>query len=485
MDKDAADSERLGDALRRLAPALEQFNRFEGPDQSALNKDRWLPHLDTALPEQGEGLDAVVDALTTWAVPNGLRMGAPGFSGWITSQPTTSGAVAALAQSVAGPQRFFFHPFNVLEAVGLRWVAQMLGIPPDLQGVFTSGGSVASIVGLGAARQRAFERLGIDSAATGVPGQYECAIYASSEVHHVNSRAAAVLGLGRDSVVAIDCDDQQRIDLAALTAALDRGARDGIVPIAIIATAGTVNTGAVDPIPEMAAIAAERDIWFHVDGAYGLFARLDDRVTHLFDGMDRADSLAVDPHKWMATPMGCGIAYVRDAELLYRTFTLEPAAYLEGAVLDTTEEVKSPWDVFAGEHHHLSVEQSAPPRGVQVWAVLKEIGVVGLRARVRRHLDYARRVAEKVRADDRLQLLSEPTLSICCFRYFREGLEDVRLDAMNDEILRRLHRETGFIPSATQVDGRFGVRPCFIIPRTTQAEVDGLVDAVVEIGSNL
>src|SRR3989337_2072691 len=144
MDKDAADSERLGDALRRLGPALEQFNRFEGPDQSALNKDRWLPHLDTPLPERGEGLDAVVDALTTWAVPNGLRMGAPGFSGWVTSQPTTSGAVAALAQSVAGPQRFFFHPFNVLEAVGLRWVAQMLGIPPDLQGVFTSGGSVAS-----------------------------------------------------------------------------------------------------------------------------------------------------------------------------------------------------------------------------------------------------------------------------------------------------------------------------------------------------
>ena len=177
--------------------------------------------------------------------------------------------------------------------------------------------------------------------------------------------------------------------------------------------------------------------------------------------------------------------YVRGRDLLHRTFTLEPAAYLEGAVGDATKEVQSPWDVFAGEHHHLSVEQSAPPRGVQVWAVLKEIGVEGMRRRVARHLDYARRVADRARASDRLELLDEPTLSICCFRYVKPNLDDGRLDVLNDEIVRRLHREGRWVPSATRVHGKFAIRPCYINPRTTEAEVDGLVDAVVEIGDSL
>ncbi|MGH2700006.1 MAG: pyridoxal phosphate-dependent decarboxylase family protein [Actinomycetota bacterium] len=485
MPEDAADNARLGEALRRLIPALEEFNRFEGPDPTVTHKDRWLSAIDTPLPQLGQGLDAVVETLATSVVPYGLRMGAPGFNGWVTGQPTTSGTVAALAQTVAGPQRFFYHPFNVLEEVRLRWIAQMLGIPGDLQGAFKSGGSIANIVGLAAARQRAFERIGIDAAAKGLPPGYRGRIYASTEVHHVISRAAALLGLGRDCVTAVGCDEHQRIDLTALKETLLEGARAGAVPIAIVATAGTVNTGAVDPISEMSEIAAERDLWFHVDGAYGLFARLDDRVAHLFNGVERADSVAVDPHKWMATPVGCGAAYVRDADLLHRTFTLQPAAYLEGAVGSATQPLQSPWDVFAGEHHNLSLEQSAPPRGVQVWAVLKEIGVRGLRARVDRHLDFARRLADRVRVDDRLQLLSEPTLSICCFRYFREDLDDTELDALNDEIVRSLHDGARFIPSTTRVHGRLAIRPCYINPRTTEAEVEGLVDAVIEIGSKL
>lgn len=485
MSGDAADSARLAEALARLAPALEAFNRFEGRDPTVREKERWLPGLDADVPQEGEGLDAVLDLLANAVIPFGLRMGAPGFSGWITGQPTTSGTVAALAQSIAGPQRFFFHPFNVLEQVGARWVAQMLGLPSDLQGVFTSGGSVATIVGLAAARQRAFERFGIDVAATGVPSGYRFAIYASSEVHHVVTRASAVLGIGRENVVAVECDDENRLEVAALEAALDEGIATGVAPIAIVATAGTVNTGAVDPIPRVAELATERDVWLHVDGAYGLFARLDDRVAHLFEGVERAESWAVDPHKWMATPVGCGIAYVRDADLLHRTFTLEPAAYLEGAVGDATKELQSPWDVFGGEHHHLSVEQSAPPRGVQVWAVLKEIGVEGMRERVRKHLDYARHLAEVARRTDGLELLEEPTLSICCFRYVAEGLDDGQLDVLNDEIVRRLHQEGRWVPSSTLVRGKFAIRPCYINPRTTEADVDGLVDAVLQIGAEL
>jgi aromatic-L-amino-acid/L-tryptophan decarboxylase len=140
MTRDAADSERLADAVGQILPALTQFNRFEGPDLTAREKDRWLAVVDTPLPEQGEGLDAVLETLSGSIIPNGLRMGSRGFSGWITGQPTTSGTVATLAQTIAGPQRFFLHSFNALEDVALRWLAQLLGIPFDLRGVFTSGG---------------------------------------------------------------------------------------------------------------------------------------------------------------------------------------------------------------------------------------------------------------------------------------------------------------------------------------------------------
>jgi aromatic-L-amino-acid decarboxylase len=478
--RDAADSGRIGEALELLAPALERFNRFEGPDPTLGQRGRWLAELDGGLPVEGAGLDAVLRTLAEAVVPHGLRMGAPGFCGWITGQPTTSATVAALVQSLTGPQRVFIHPVNALEAIALRWLAELLGVP-NMRGVFTGGGSVASLICLGAARQRAFERLGIDSASTGIPDGQGARIYASSEVHHVVTRAAAVLGLGRRSVVAVDCDERQRIDTRALRSALAAGERDGAVPIAIVATAGTVNTGAVDPIADMAEIAAEREVWLHVDGAYGLFALLDEASAPLFAGLERADSVAIDPHKWMATTVGCGAALVRDLDVLERSFTLEPAAYLEGGAIDVDDLLRSPWDSFGGEYHHLSVEQSAPPRGIQVWAILREIGVEGLRERVRRHLGFARRLAERVAAEEELELLAEPTLSICCFRYRAVGRGEEGLDSLNRELVRRLHCDTRFIPSTTRVGGRLAIRPCYINPRTTEADVDGLADAVPDL----
>ncbi|HEV8535313.1 MAG TPA: aminotransferase class V-fold PLP-dependent enzyme [Candidatus Limnocylindria bacterium] len=477
---DRADSERLGEAVRAIAPALERFYRFEGPDLAARRRAEWIAQLDTPLPEQGQGLDVVLRSLSEVLIPNGLRNGAPGFSGWITTSPTSAGVAAALAAAVAGSQRWWVQPFNYLETVGLRWLRELLGISEELQGTFTSGGSVANLVALGAARQHAFERAGIDVARDGMPNDARWGIYASSEVHHVVTRAAAVLGLGRKSIRTLPVDDRQRLRIPDLIRALDTDRNRGIRPVAIVATAGTVNTGAVDPIPELADIAAQRGIWLHVDGAYGAFAVLDDRVASLFEGMARADSVAADPHKWLAAPLGCGAVFVRDRATLGRAFTLEPAEYLEGSASAGTPQ--SPFDEFGELYHDFNVEQSAQSRGVTVWAILTEIGRDGLRDRVRRHLDFARHLERRVRDDPRLELVAPATLSICCFRYRERAADEAALNDLNARIAKRLRAETPYVPSTTVVGGRYALRPCYINPRATLAEVDGLADEVARIG---
>jgi len=478
---DRAESDRLSEAIERILPALEAFNDFQGPDLAGSHRAAWLAALDEPLPERGVGLEPVLQALAETVIPYGVRIGAPGFSGWVTVAPSTAGTAATLAATVAGAQRHFLHSFNTLERIALRWLAELLGLPGGWFGILTSGGSVANLVGLGAARQWAFEQIGCDPARDGVPPQPRCRIYASSEVHHVVTRSAAVLGLGRCAAASIAVDEGQRIDLDQLVAALEADRARGMLPIALVANAGTVNTGAVDPIEEMAEIAARYGTWLHVDGAYGLFGRLDPRVAPLYRGLERADSATVDPHKWLASGLGCGAVYVRDRALLARAFTQEPAAYMgeEGEV----GEVESPFDGL-GElpWYHFTVEHSAPSRGVRVWAILKEIGAEGMRERVIRHNNFARHVAARVEADDRLELLAAPVLSICCFRYRAPGLGDEQLNDLNEEIMRRLRAGGTYVPSTTIVAGRFAIRPCYINPRTTLADVDGLVDQVLEIG---
>jgi len=478
-----AETSHLAEAIGRILPALERFTRYEGVDPAARQRAAWQERLDRPLPERGAGLEGTLDELAEWVIPYGLRNGAPGFNGWITTAPTTVGAAAGLASAVAGSQRWWLQSFNHLEAVALRWLAELMRIPDDWQGTFCPGGSTANLIAIGAARQHAFEGRGVDPARFGVPAG-EARVYASTEVHHVVVRAAAVLGLGRASVVAIPVDAIGRIDVGVLRETLERDRAAGVIPVAIVATAGTVNTGAVDPINAMADLAEEFGTWLHVDGAYGLFGRLDDRVAPLYEGLERAHSAVVDPHKWLAAPMGIGAAFVRDRSLLGRAFTLEPAEYLEGAV-DTGVDAVSPFDNFGELFHDFNLDQSAPSRGVVVWALLREIGAEGLRERVRRHNDYARRLADLVDADERLELVAPPTLSICCFRYRRDGLDEPALDRLNAEIARRLRAETPLVPSTTRIGGRFAIRPCYINPRTTVDEVDGLARAVRELGDRI
>jgi aromatic-L-amino-acid/L-tryptophan decarboxylase len=480
---DPASTVGLSEAVGGLLEALETFSRFEGQDPAG-RRSSWQPRLDEPLPMEGAGPEVVLETLRSVVIPNGLRVGAPGFCGWIVGMPSTVPAAAHFAGTISAPARGWVTAANFIEELALRWLQELLGLPATYQGVFTSGGSVANLVGLGVARQHASERRGVDASREGLHALPGARVYAGENAHHSVHRALGVLGLGRQSVRVVASSAKGFLDPLRLSEAIRSDKDDGFVPVAIVAAAGDVNTGAVDPIEAIAEVADGHGVWFHVDGAYGAFGVLDERVRPLFGGFRGVDSLSVDPHKWMATPIGCGAVFVRDRELLGRTYAMGPADYI-APVEPSENDLDSPFDEYGLEFFKLGLELSAPSRGLAVWALLKEIGAAGLAARVSRHLDCARRVADRVRESDELELLAEPVLSICCFRFHPADVEnEEELAALNAEIVRRV-RARGRVPSTTRVAGSLAIRPCFINPRTTLADADLLVDDVLAEGSSI
>jgi aromatic-L-amino-acid decarboxylase len=484
---DVARTDGLGEAISTLLPALDAFNRFEGPDE-AVPRSAWLPLVDEPLPERGQGAEAVLATLRDVVIRRGLRIGHPGFTGWVTTAPTTTATAAHLAQAVASPQRWWLQPGNHIDSLAVRWLIELLGFPDSFVGTFTSGGSTANLVGLGAARQHAGEKLGLDPALEGIERLPAPRIYASPETHHVVTRAMGVLGIGRASIRVLALDAHRRADLRQLRALIEEDLAAGRTPVAVVGNAGDVNTGIIDPLPKMAEIAHEHDIWFHVDGAYGGWGMLDERVESDYGDPAGYDSFAVDPHKWLAAPVGTGFAVCRDGELLSRAFTIEPGHYdrERDTAQDEPGDVASPWSSTGSGTADWGVDFSTPARGIAVWAILKEIGAEGMRERVHRHNDFARIVAARVRQEPELELLSEPQLSICCFRYRPVGWQDEeRLDGLNEDILTELRREGRSLPSSTRVQGRYAIRACYINPRNDREHVEALVDDVLAVGRRL
>lgn len=473
-----ARTDGLAAAVTRILPALDEFSRFRGPDPVHA-REQWRARLQTPLPRVGLGAEAVLQALDEVVIRNGLRVGAPGFCGWITTMPTVVPTVANLAATVAAPQKWWLGPGNILESVGFRWLAELIGLPDSFAGAFVSGGAAANLLCLTAARQHAGERLGIDPAADGVYQLPEPRVYCTKGAHNVVVRALGLLGLGRRQLIRIAERGRKGPDTAALEDMLADDRAYGRTPIAVVATAGDADTGAIDPIAEMQRIARAADVWLHVDGAYGGFGVLDARVRARYGDLSAIDSLAIDPHKWLAVPTGCGAGYVRDRKLLERALALEPADYARVSRVPG-HGPRSSFDFFGMGHPDHSLEHSAPARGVAVWAALAEIGVEGMRARVARHLDCARRVAERVRENVDLELLAEPVLSICCFRYHPPRIRDQgTLERLNQAILAEVRARGRCVPSSTRVRNKFALRPCFIGARATLNEADLLVDEVL------
>jgi glutamate/tyrosine decarboxylase-like PLP-dependent enzyme len=364
------------------------------------------------------------------------------------------------------------HAPNHVEAQVLDWCKEMLGYPMDASGLLVSGGSMANLVGLAVARH---ECAGVDVRRGGVRAAAgRLTVYGSREAHSSVQKAVELLGLGSEALRLAPVDPEFRVDIAALAGMVREDRARGAIPVCVIGNLGTVNTGAIDDLDALADLCAAERVWFHVDGAFGALAALVPEYAERARAMARADSVAFDLHKWMYMPFEAGCVLVRDAEAHRRTFSIFPD-YL----------ARSTRGVAGGELwlSEYGVQLSRGFRALKVWMSLKEHGIDRYARLVRQNIEQARYLAELVRAAPDLELMAPVPLNIVCFRWLRPGLDDTALDALNQELLLRLHENGTAVPSNALLGGRYALRVAITNHRSRREDFELLVREVRRIGA--
>jgi glutamate/tyrosine decarboxylase-like PLP-dependent enzyme len=453
--------------------------------------DQVAAKFDDPLPEAGRDPDALLDDWEERIYPFAAHQGSPRWYGYVMGSGTQIGAIGdALAAAVnmnvggwiAGPSA------TEIERECIRWLAELSGYPTDCGGVLTSGGTMANQAAILTAFRAGTE---YDSRARGLqtddrPGRFT--LYTSAhEVHASVERVADALNLGREAVRLVPCDDDYRMDPAALVRMVDEDRGNGDVPFCVVAQVGSINVSAVDPLDEIADVCAERDLWLHADGACGAVGATLPEKTHLYAGIERADSLTLDPHKWLYVPYGCGCVLFRDPEHQARTFAMD-AAYL-----DTMDD-----ETYQGTSYaHLGPEMSRPFRALKLWMSLGYHGVEGYRRLHRRNLRCVEYLHDMVVSDADFETLQEPNLFIYSFRFHPEDLHSRRLetatreavddylDWLNQRIADDL-RLTGLaFLTTTSVREHTVLRMSICNHRTTPEDIDTTFAAIREHGERI
>lgn len=433
------------------------------------------------VPDEPVPLAELLAYLRTLIFEHSTLTGHPGFMAYISGAGTVPGAAAdliaaALNQNVGG---WRLSPgATEIELHLMRWFAARLGLPDTASGFITSGGAMAALFALTVARD---VRAGWDVRKHGVAAGPPLTVYASSEVHTVNARACDMLGLGADALRLVPVDDALRMRGDALRDAIARDRDAGRRPLAVIATAGTVGTGAIDPIDAIADVCARERLWLHVDGAYGGIAALTDELRPLFAGIERADSVALDPHKWLYTPHSGGAVLVRDQRHLAQAFAVNPSY-----VHEDKELTRRGLDFYAHTPNF-----SRGFHALKIWISLLAHGWSAYQRRIAHDVALARYLFERASAHDELETVGPPPeLSIACFRYVPRALRGDReaeqyVNALNERLMAELQLGGRVFPSNAVIDGRFAIRACIVNFRTEVPDIDALVDEAVAHGRRL
>jgi len=424
------------------------------------------------LPATGDGAAAALRKLLADGPDAAAATSGPRCFHFVIGGVTPAALAADLLASVLDQPAYTWisSPLGVqLELIALGWLKELFGLPASWSGVFTTGATMANFVGLAAARQWWGERHGIDVSERGLAGLPPVPVLTGGYVHASAVKCCALLGIGRRHVRRFARDPIGRVDLAALEHALDEL---GGAPAILIANAGEVNAGEFDPIADMADLAERHDAWLHVDGAFGLFARVSPRTAPLVAGVERAHSVCVDGHKWLNVPYDCGFAFVRDLALMGKAFAYT-AAYLPSP--------DDPRPTMGA----IGPESSRRARSLSVWATLRAYGRDGHRAMVERHLDLAQHLAARVDAAPDLERLADVPLNIVCFRYNPGGLGDDALDELNRALGAEILEDGRVYVGTTLYAGRVAFRPAIVNWRTGEADVELLADVVRELGARL
>ena len=432
--------------------------------------------IDVELSRDGVALDQLISEIHT-IMDLSRHNGHPRFFGYVASPSTPIGAYGDLIASALNANITCWRsgPAGTeLERMVVRWLGALIGYDNNAQGLLTSGGSMANMIALLIAQRRKSantSRLGLWNAGSPMT------IYASEEVHMSIAKAADVLGFGRDQVRVIACDDRQRIRVDELRQTIETDLREGLRPFCVVGNAGTVNTGAVDPLSEIANVAAEFALWFHVDGAYGAPGVLDETKKHLFAGLERADSVSLDPHKWLYVPVDAGCLLFRDGAAARTPFSTEDADYIKTHGY-SDEEAFAFWDY--------GVELSRRFRALKVWLTLQYYGTRRIAAAVSEDIALAAYLGELVSNAADFELLAPVELSICCFRYVpKAGLSDVELNKLNERVMELVQKGGRAYVSNATVNGRFALRACITNFRTTKADIEETIEAVRDAANSL
>ena len=469
IDLSPEEFRRLG--YRAVDLLTEHFAALaDGPCRTPVPDADRRALLEQPLPVHGASPDDVLDEVASTILRFPMGNSSPRFFAWVNSSAAPFAVLAELLAaglnpSVAGGD----HAATYVEHAALRWMRAIVRFPEDSGGILTSGGSVANLIGLAVMRYVKTEGR---VRAEGLAGDTATlVVYTSSEGHSCIQKAVELLGLGHTHLRRIPVDAEWRMDVAALERQIGTDRAAGLTPACVAASAGTVNTGAIDPLAMIGDVCRREQLWLHVDAAYGGPAALVADVAHWYDGLERADSVAIDPHKWMYVPVECGCALVRDARAMRDTFSLVPPYLRDDAAL--------PW------FSEFGIQQSRGFKALKLWMALRHAGLDGYRDAIAHDITMARALQQRLRAAADFELVSAGPLSVTCFRYSPAHLRgrDADVDRLNRHVLDAVQRDGHVYLTGTELHGRLALRACIVNFRTRESDLDALVETIREAGT--
>ncbi|MBR9990979.1 MAG: aminotransferase class V-fold PLP-dependent enzyme [Gemmatimonadetes bacterium] len=481
-----AEFRRVGRGLvDRIAGFLESVPERAVARNGSPQSVRALLRAGESLPDEGADADALLAAAANVLFDHSLFNGHPRFFGYITSSPAPIGMLGDLLAAAVNANVGAWRLAPVateIEAQAVRWIADLIGYPEDTGGLFVSGGNMANMVGLFAARTAAAD-WNVRTHGLAAPDARALRVYASAETHTWIQKAADLAGIGTDAIRWIPTDADLRMDTGALRAAMARDAETGAIPLMVVGTAGSVSTGAVDPLFDIAEICREAGVWFHIDGAYGAIAAAVPGTPRDLEALHLADSVAVDPHKWLYAPLEAGCILVRNAQALRGAFAYHPPYYHFG------EE--------ATNYTDYGPQNSRGFRALKVWLALQQAGRKGYVRMVGDDIRLSERLSSLVKSSPELQAITQG-LSITTFRYVPRDLQveapdnvgtaqqaratESYLNELNQALLDEIQRSGATFVSNAVVHGRYVLRPCIVNFNTRQSDVDALPEIVVRLG---
>lgn len=426
------------------------------------------------LPREGRPVEEIYRDFKMHILPYTKGNIHPAFFSWVQGTGTALGAFADFMASIMNPNvAIGDHAAMYVDAQVIEWCRTIFDFPQESSGMLVSGGSLANITALTVARNSFDERIR-EQGIFALPGPL--VIYASAETHSCQQKAAEVLGLGRNGLRLVPVDDKFRMDLRVLETMLEEDRRAGKLPFCIVGNAGTVNTGAIDPLTDLMAIARREKLWFHVDGAFGALAYLVDEYRSVLKAISEADSLAFDLHKWMYMPYEVGVTLIRDQKLHRSAFALQPT-YL----LSHDRGLAAGPDPIT----NYGLELSRGFKALKVWMSIQEHGLNKYAKLIKQNILQARYLETRIRKEPNLELMADVPLNIVCFRYNPGQLNQQVIDRLNKTILMDLQESGIAAPSYTLIRGHYCLRVCIVNHRTQRRHLDQMIDKILELGKGL